>query len=238
MFHARLFMFAFFFCCLIGSIARAQESARSTVSLTSPSETITDEVPRLPWSVGMDLLPLINKNYLPGIFAKYYVQPENRLPGAIRLRVASRFHLTEYEQPQQSPSTNEGRYLGIIIRPGYEWQRQMGKHQVFYGIDAHFEYDHSYNGDNLNTTWTTKNTWGIGAVGIIGYQYFISPHVSFSTEAAYELIFDRQKIETYNTPTDFPEVPNHTFDHNSRLEGNFRPLYVVNFHFHFQHKPL
>lgn len=235
MFHARLFMFALFFCCLLGSRAHAQGSNRSTVSLTSPSETITDEVPRLPWTVGTDLLQLFRLSYLPGnsIFAKRNIQAENKLPGAIRMRVGLNLEIRDNNDPNSV--TNEAAYFGGFIRPGYEWQKQLGKHQVFYGVDLHLAYDHSYNEVNQDTRFisrTTRRNWGVGTVGIIGYQYFLSPHISFSTEAAYEVILNRGRIEIDNAPFDPSDVLN-SVQNNTSMESDFRPLYVVNFNFHF-----
>lgn len=241
MFHARLFMFALFFCCLLGSRSWAQESTRSTVSLTTVNETITDEVPRLPWSVGTDLLWLIDKNSLPStsIFVRRNVQPENKMPGAIRMRMG--FRLDDFSTNLTNADLLEYNDFDILLRLGYELQVQKGNHQFFYGVDMHISYAYRYarrmsftdSEFGSNQKWISRDhIWNVGPIGFIGYQYFLTPNVSFSIEASLNVNYRRIKEVDINENIVQPEIATATILRNN-FTAQFQPFYVLNFHYNF-----
>lgn len=195
-------------------------------------------VARLPWNVGTDLLWLIDKNTLPSttLFVKRNVQPENKKPGALRMRVGLGFDTIERSLTSGQPSLYEAKGFDILTRLGYEWQIQRGKHQIFYGSDLHLEYNYRYTTVYVPETQAKdeveSRNWNIGPVVFIGYQFFLTSQISFSTEATYGIIYGRdwnsQKTSFPNTPDiDNVETVNNTW--NSKII----PLYVINFHFHF-----
>ncbi|MGB3585617.1 MAG: hypothetical protein WBA23_03700, partial [Tunicatimonas sp.] len=187
-------------CLLVGSQAVAQGTGFTNPKVKKQS-TITDETPRLPWGVGLDLLWLVDKNNVPAtsLFIRRNVSPDNRLPGAWRLRVAADFDEQAYSFHRED-QYGESSDVTVLIQPGYEWQRWMGKHQVYYGADLLMQYNVSHSeraipiNENIQSRYYhgENKIWRMGPVGFLGYQYFLSPHVAFSTEAAYRIVYWRR----------------------------------------------
>ena len=227
-------------CLLVSSQAIAQGTG-FTDPKAKKQQTITDEIPRLPWGVGLDLLWLVDKNNVPAtsLFIRHNVSPENRLPGAWRLRAGLRLDKVNMEEADSLQSRN-GQGITVLLQPGYEWQQWMGRHQVYYGADVRVQYSHSYregstvalDGIIIPVNHQDNMVWEIGPVGFLGYQYFLSPHVAFSTEAAYQAFYRRSRSDVFIYRNETTQEENVGNSYNER-GGSFLPFYTVNINFYF-----
>ncbi len=237
--NLRFILFSLFYVCLLGGGTMAQGEQKSTVTLTTiTNNVIEEEMPRLPWTVGTDLLWLIDKNSLPAttIFIKRNVQPKNKIPGAVRMRVGLNFSSLEREiRPDGQPY--ESMDFDVYTRLGYEWQIARGRHRVLYGADLHLEYNYRYSKayyseNNQRNEDARVWSWNVGPVGFIGYQYFLSPHISFSTEASYSIIYRRDKRKNDMTYQDVTNYLNEATIFNA-WDSRFTPFYMLNLYYHF-----
>ena len=71
---------------------------------------------------------------------------------------------------------------------GYEWQKDINKLQIFYGLDLFIDYNSLtmknsslYNSISYHSK-NSSNTTGFGTSPFLGVEYFVNPYLSFSTE--------------------------------------------------------
>jgi len=217
---------------------------------TSTTKVITyetvkpaEDLPRMRWDVGTDLLWLIDKNTLAAtsVFVRYNVTPEKHIPGAVRFRVGMDFN-TFHTEFYNKVDPEDRKTISPLVRIGYEWQHQQGRCQFFYGADVHlmysvthFELIDSDTDAGESILFRHKDmAWEAGPVGFVGFKYFLSPHISFSTEVSYSVIYRYRKFEDTSRLLNDPEGSGGIGTIDDRIvNGKFSPLSVINFSYHF-----
>lgn len=200
------------------------------------------------WEAGTDLLWLINKHNLPAttVFIRHHFDRLNRMPSAIRVRLG--FGLDGRDVRPYHGTQVVDYYDGFspYLRAGYEWHVPKGNLQLYYGADALLAYwvknTHDvtwvdYNQPNGEmwemTTHAKEFQWNRGIIGFAGVKYFLSPQISLSAEASYDLI---QTIHEYKEKSFLKQHPSTNMGGSRKTtswHGHFRPLSVINFSFHF-----
>lgn len=113
-------------------------------------------------------------------------------------------------------------HIGTTL--GYEWQKNIKKHQLYYGVEAFYSYASDASGSLVNPYHESRKH--IGLVGpFIGAKYRILPQLSLSVEMWVNLAFTQQS----------------TWDHvENRREGYSRsigigldPFRALNLSYHF-----
>lgn len=154
-----------------------------------------DSITRYKWEVGTDLLWLIDKNSAPrnSVFIRRNFTTKNGKLRAWRLRVSGKLYLDKSDDGATAFDSLEIQDYAMFIRTGYEWQKQYGKFQLNYGIDAHFSWEKTkaegarqveINGMPVTVlTSYYSQTWQSGLVPFVGAKYFITPRWGLSAEA-------------------------------------------------------
>jgi hypothetical protein len=134
-----------------------------------------------------------------------------------------------------SSNSNSDDYsvVSMQISLGYEFQKNMKKLQLFYGLDLFFNYtDLSTTNTNVNnnTTYISKDVSlapGYGASPFVGVKYFVLPNLSISTE----INFTTEKYKTIDKTsyTGCPETTSYTYGSSTHIG----PLGNIGINIHF-----
>ncbi len=87
-----------------------------------------------------------------------------------------------------SDSKSDNSSVSMQYNVGYEWQKNMNKLQIFYGLDLFVSHNaitaKSVNANN-SRIYRSEDSYkltGFGASPFLGFEYFVIPHLSISTE--------------------------------------------------------
>jgi hypothetical protein len=141
-------------------------------------------------------------------------------------------------------SFNEQRTLNVRMLIGVEWQKQIKRIQLYYGLDIgiqYFERSNPYSitwvsfpsGDIVGYATDEESSVGIPLFGFMGLKYFIHPRVSISIESALNIGIGWSKYKLINYDNQFNETS--VSAEGKRRELNFETDYVrfINVGFHF-----
>jgi hypothetical protein len=91
-------------------------------------------------------------------------------------------------------SKTEYNQLSMIAGLGKEWRRGSTRLQGFYGMDALMHFD---SGAKIGDGDREKSTFGIGARGFIGCEYFVLPKISIGLEYGYSAMLQSKDSKTF-----------------------------------------
>lgn len=116
---------------------------------------------------------------------------------------------------------------------GYEFQKDINKLQIFYGLDVFVAYNKltTENSSIYNSTSykskNSSNTLGFGASPFFGVKYFVIPNLSISTEINFT-------IETYKSTEKNSNQSNSTTSTDSKgINTHIGPLGNIGINLHF-----
>jgi len=160
--------------------------------------------------------------------------------GAIRAKISAGTFGSVYQDQiyGQDDYEDESAFVSHYenISLGYEWHSNLGRTQIFYGLDAHLSLSFSkssFKDDDYyyKTDYDSEvkhSSISFGAKPFLGFKFFISPQFSVSTE--YHVL-----IENYSTK--ISRINTEVSDENSeRIRGmrtSFGPMGQITFSFHF-----
>jgi hypothetical protein len=124
-----------------------------------------------------------------------------------------------------SVSIGEGIGFQIGVAIGKEWQKQIGKFQIFYGTDIHVGYDkneYKYPQTPLSSQIWNNEIKSFGINPLIGVKYFLNARFAFSLESALSAIYVRRKSLDGWRQLNY-----------SSYSAYISPVYNFNFSYHF-----
>jgi len=174
-----------------------------------------------------------------------------RLQTSFRVDNTLKIDTTLYFSPSipSSPGTNfrDIEPKSITIQPliGLEWQRNMGRWQLFYGFDTGIGFQYSQlfsrsfsrteNGVLIDRGFVSsqKRDFTIPAIGFWGFKYFINSRISISAESSVFLGYSFSKfIETENSSLNKTER-DIAKQNESKLMAYFDYLRFLNLSYYF-----
>jgi hypothetical protein len=144
------------------------------------------------WEVGIDLLPLINKETLPAasVFGCYHFTTPAGREMALRLRVGgiNRTVDTTYSGPS---IYFERQTTGFFLRPGWEIQKEFPKNLfAFIGVDASLGFTYRRDEgqivqfiDPVYFNYEDRQ-WEYGLHGIAGMGFRVTEQITLSVESS------------------------------------------------------
>ncbi|MCU0447917.1 MAG: hypothetical protein MUE85_23705 [Microscillaceae bacterium] len=142
--------------------------------------------------------------------------------------------------------TREGYF--IFTRFGREIQENFGNFQLHYGLDVVIDYNrarntedyYQFNNDlgryDIASIYEARaNTLRFGLSPLIGFKYFLSSRISFSTEAVFDILYRFEKLET-SWENKRPQLDLDKTETVVRRQGVLAaiyPIYTINLGFHF-----
>lgn len=178
------------------------------------------------WEIGIDLLPLINKNTIPPslFIRKLTLKQKERSFGLIRRGLRARVGFDVNKPELSFPFANES--YRVVIRPGYEWDVRLKSVEVHYGIDLVGQYDkyHIENTTSTSPVFINQSSTILGVAPIVGVSYKVVKNIKISIESNVEMAFTRSNY--VDSQTGIPELKS-----GFRLRAN--PIYVLNASFTF-----
>jgi hypothetical protein len=186
------------------------------------------------WEIGVDLLPLIDKENAPknSLFARRNYFQKNGLGRAWRMRAGVEVEVRDF--------TGVARWTPDIFRTyapylsiGHEWQRVSKGFRWFVGVEGSGSYvkkDFFYLAslaDSLRQK-VVVNEKKVGVKGILGFQVRLSSNIWLSSEAALSANFwhYHKKVDDYYRGILATGIKSEDFDDVFSI--NFHPLYVIN----------
>ena len=183
------------------------------------------------WEIGIDLLPLFNKNHYPekSLFARYKLKNSNK---SFRLRAGGK---KTYLTPFWNDHCPECAVKNIYIRPGIQWEFPISdKAAFYYGADLHLRYSYLNYKVNLISDFNDGRyqykfrDYQIGAGIFAGVKYQPVTWVSISLEPNIEGYYWYRKAIIY--PIQAPFYSGST-SHKGKI-FDFLPISVINLSFH------
>ena len=138
---------------------------------------------------------------------------------------------------------NEGKSLNLRALIGIEWQKQIKRIQLFYGIDAGINYSENVNPYSITWVTTTGNVVSYSTNDqselkvplyiFMGVKYFIHPRISVSLESALNVGIGWSKYKRTNYDNQFNQT--NVSAEAKRQEINLGTDYLryLNVSFHF-----
>jgi hypothetical protein len=197
------------------------------------------------WEVGIDLLPLINKETLPAasVFGRYHFTTPAGREMALRLRVggstaledSSNLPIVANAKPDKFRNVN--RYQ-IQVRPGIQWRREVyARTYVHYGADVFILYARTdLERENRPTVFviSKETAWTFGMAGFLGLTYQINPSLSLSTEAFLNGFHQIRNLEDeVGDPATGPGTGGVGGYDITQTRFTISPIGVLNFSYHF-----
>lgn len=187
------------------------------------------------WEIGVDLLPLIDKENAPknSLFARRNYFQQNGKGKAWRMRAGVEVEKREFiDVGRWTPDTYRTYepYLSI----GHEWQHISKGFRWYYGMEGfgsyyrqEFEYLTSA-ADSIREGGFSEEL-NIGISTLIGFQISIATNLFISSEANLTGFFRRHHTDSYAIYGDSPgNLSGHTYEINEVWGTQFRALYVIN----------
>ena len=132
------------------------------------------------------------------------------------------------------PKSNNSFSIGAGI--GYEWQRQLGRFQLFYGYDVFARYNTISDSGTIrngrtvpDATSNTYHSFSAGVSPLAGIKYFVSSQFSISFESAYSIGY-------YRSSSSFTGPVYGVFGRSYQEQGisyGLTPVSAINATFHF-----
>ncbi len=153
------------------------------------------------WEVGIDLLPLINKETLPAasVFGRYHFTTPAGREMALRLRVGGNSSATDSSGLLFDGKFNEQMSTIWFLRAGVEWRKSISKRFLVYiGGDLGYHYSSEkveglrffpFSTDPL-PFYTEVTASDLQGHLITGFVFFIHKNVSLSFEPTFSLAFN------------------------------------------------
>ncbi len=185
------------------------------------------------WEIGVDLLPLIDKENVPKttLFARRNYSLKNGAGKAWRLRAGVDTEVRDFiDVGRWTPDTYRtyAPYLSI----GHEWQRTSGVFRWFAGIEAvgsYYRQNFFYLltlSDSLR--WKGfKKEFKIGMNGTLGCQVKLANNLWLSSEAALSVAYRRSHYKGDDIHID-GTLGGYSDNLEKVFVSEFRPLYVIN----------
>lgn len=194
--------------------------------------------PRYKWELGTDLLFLVNRNTVP---PSVFVRLNSNHFTAWRFRVGGSYAANTSTPPGWIHLPSSTGLTGIKTRMdaflgvGREWQRDLGRFQLFYGSDIAFrlfsQRDKQGVFDQGKRFLPFRRETSVGLSPFIGMKYFIHPQVSVSAESHLDFYYRLLKLDSFAGNAN-GEISFST-DRWAYLLADFRPLYVFHLSYHF-----
>lgn len=203
----------------------------STFMLISYSQTLYSqdiEIDFDRWEIGVDLLPLINKNVVPiSFFIKKLNLKQKKfayIRQGYRLRIGAEITNSNTSPLYDVKSTE------VLIRPGFEWDKKIKSTEIFYGIDIVSRYQRSLTEgilDGLNQAKLESSSLYLGVSPIIGVNYKIVKNIKASVESSIDILYRQNKQAFFQADTN---------TENEKSKGFYlktNPIFTVNMVFVF-----
>jgi hypothetical protein len=196
------------------------------VLLTATSIGYSQEIDFDRWEVGIDLLPLINKNTIPpSLFAKRLsLKQKQRSFGYVRRGIRTRLGFDINNPDLLIPYRNES--YRVVFRPGYEWQVRLKSIDISYGLDLIGQYEkvHLENSSVVDPIVLEYRFAILGLAPVVGLSYKVVKNIRLSIESNIEVAYTNSKyIDVLATET--------RSENGLRIRAN--PIYVLNASFVF-----
>ncbi len=153
--------------------------------------------------------------------------------GAFRVKISFGTYVQNFAKEEDDDDVNKFALHQENFSAGYEFHSNIGRTQIFYGIDGTLGLqfaistttDNSYEVSHERTDKTATIAYGIKP--FLGFKYFISPKFSVSSE--YHLRMERSVGKnTYNV-----DEENERVTKSSTFYTKFGPMGQLTFSFHF-----
>ncbi|SEI68849.1 hypothetical protein SAMN05216327_103257 [Dyadobacter sp. SG02] len=129
-----------------------------------------------PWDVSMSLYGLIK-----GAPMRLTIRRMSKKNGAYRLSLWGGISKDRSYGMNSDSLISKAKHWHIGTTLGYEWQKNIKKHQLYYGVEAFYSYASDASGSVVNPYHESRIH--IGLVGpFIGAKYRILPQLSVSVE--------------------------------------------------------
>ncbi len=188
------------------------------------------------WEIGVDLLPLIDKENAPknSLFARRNYFHQNGKGRAWRMRAGAEVEVRDFSDVAHwTPSTfrTYAPYLSI----GHEWQRVSNKFRWFFGIDGGVSYSRR-NDFYLSTFVLTDslrekivvNEWRFAINGVLGFQVKISNNLSLGSEASLIASYRSYHFKNDSYYRGILATGNKSEDFDDVFNLKLNPIYVIN----------
>jgi len=187
-------------------------------------------------------LMYIDNGYLPLAYDTYYEQPEFILglklhgkKGAVRMGVNFRYSNITYKNDGGQKDEYKYKNFGSSLYFGYEWHKTFNRVNIYYGFDVSgnyknyytkHEYLGSYQGGTVNYE-TKYHEYSYGLNPLLGFNIFITPHLSVGTEVKFiaEYVSGYNETTSTNSQTDK--------NNSSGFRTRIGPLGFLSFNIHF-----
>ncbi len=189
------------------------------------------------WEIGVDLLPLIDKETAPknSLFARRNYFQKGGLGRAWRFRAGVDVEVRDFSDVVHWTPDKYKSYAPYISF-GHEWQYGIGKKfQWLAGVDGFSSYARR-NDFYLSTFVLTDslrekivvNEWKFGLNGVIGFKLNITPTISISSEAVVSANYwhFHYKNDAYYRGILAENIKSEDFDNIFRFQ--VYPIYVIN----------
>ena len=199
--------------------------------LMGQAQATTDTLPRpqtARWELGIDLLPLIDKNALPKatLFFRRNYAIQNHKCRAWRLRVGLDSEIRDayaFDGLLTGEYTTYAPYLSI----GHEWKQRFKRYSWYWATDVSGQYLYSnqyylVSGDDFYYDVKVRN-FDIAFNGIVGCQAHLFRNLSLGLESAFVVKYSEQHI-------DFISNDRTTFggDDTSKFNTSIQPFVALN----------
>jgi hypothetical protein len=224
---------------LLSAMPLGAQSARRTASAD------LDTIFRKNWEIGVDLLPLIDRENVPAtsLFGRYNFGYKNGRSHALRLRAGvdsrtSNFTNADYGDIARYYYQDHVPYLSV----GYQRNSYFGRRSFWYwGADIAFgstpgtwskrqtpEGLVGPGGDSL--IYTAKHRTLTGAMsGIVGVQINVTQNLAFSLESSLTAQYSDYHIEGYSYYDYDPSIRiGEGYNDSQEFTMKFHPIYTIN----------
>ncbi|PCH69531.1 MAG: hypothetical protein COC01_01370 [Bacteroidetes bacterium] len=231
----RLSLIVFFASILCTTVTKAQEY----------EEPVKDKVRKHEISLGISSIlsryvrvyDYYGLSYSPYSYSYSYQNPDIGIGYKFHLNnIAFRFSAdigTDNSYRESSYYDYTSKYFSSLLRLGVEWEEQVKKLAVYYGLEAiwgyyeseyEYEYDPSYYGYTTNNkSFTWKKSYG--GSPLIGVKYKFNKLLSISSEAKLDAIYHKQK-----TNSDYAGEYNTYYSNGMDIDFNPMGLLILNIH--------
>jgi hypothetical protein len=198
-------------------------------------ESKEKKIKRYQWEVAANPLFFINPSatlpYVstPSILFRRHtenIRKKTLVKGALRLRVGLYANLRQADSlgslsinPSTAISVASGTNFLSLLQIGKEWQKQIGRFQLLYGMDIEHQFEYRKD-DLLFPQIGSTNIHRVALNPFLGVKFFIDARFSLSFESTWSFFYTRGKRKQKQLSY-------------SDFATNIFPVYAVNFSYYF-----
>jgi hypothetical protein len=176
------------------------------------------------WEVGIDLLTLIGRNQVvPSFFVKKLDLKQKR-KGTGFIRRGPRLRTGISVNTVDRPFPINHNLYDFLIRPGYEWDKQIKSVDIILALDFVASFQNIYSYDYYSGISNYRNRdYRFGPSPVVGISYRIVKNIKVTAESALDLLFRNTR-----THYEFSNGSEPLTISTNGIVVNASPLYVLN----------